>query len=608
MAAEDATSSHPSRYVKLTKDQDAPTEDIRPGELNQPVHVPQLEGRRCSECGQVLPESYEPPADEPWTTGIFGCTDDPDTCRTGLFCPCVLFGRNVEALREDIPWTTPCVCHAVFIEGGITLAILTAIFHGFDPRASFLIGEGLVFSWWLCATYTGIFRQELQRKYHLKNSPCDPCMVHCCLHWCANCQEHRERRGRLAENNAVPMTVVNPPPVQEMRMPESRGPGAAAPENGAGNAPEHEAAKSRQEGKFLLPGATAAALVMLALLHARRMYDDTKDVPVFMRSAIYKAWARAFHSDLQEVALPLDEYPSLQAFFIRGLKEGARPIDPDPNCLVSPVDGKVLRLGELRGPGTMIEQVKGFSYSVSSLLGTNSSLHYATEEELPREQKEKNMPGNLNARSWLRLSVASPKLRDQTLLRAKKGIFYCVIYLHPGDYHRVHSPVDWNVLRRRHFSGHLFPQNERAVRTIKNLYVENERVVLEGRWREGFVAMAAIGATNVGSIRVNIEPELRTNREVSRIVESLPPEERVYEPEGTGVEVKKGEEIAGFKMGSTVVVVFEAPVSKWKEEAREEDSGGISSADFDFCVKAGDRVRVGEAIGRWGGDGERAHK
>jgi hypothetical protein len=51
-----------------------------------------------------------------------------------------------------------------------------------------------------------------------QNSPCDPCMVHCCLHWCANCQEHRERTGRLAENNAVPMTVVNPPPVQEMSM------------------------------------------------------------------------------------------------------------------------------------------------------------------------------------------------------------------------------------------------------------------------------------------------------------------------------------------------------------------------------------------------------
>ncbi|THU44969.1 hypothetical protein C4D60_Mb02t12960 [Musa balbisiana] len=53
-----------SRYVKLTKDQDAPIEEIRPGELNQPVRVPQLGVRRCPECGQPLPESYEPPADE----------------------------------------------------------------------------------------------------------------------------------------------------------------------------------------------------------------------------------------------------------------------------------------------------------------------------------------------------------------------------------------------------------------------------------------------------------------------------------------------------------------------------------------------------------------
>jgi hypothetical protein len=64
-------------------------------------------------------------------------------------------------------------------------------------------------------------------------------MVHCCLHWCANCQEHRERRGRLAESSAVPMTVVNPPPVQEMSsMPETRdsaSAAAAAAENRTGS-------------------------------------------------------------------------------------------------------------------------------------------------------------------------------------------------------------------------------------------------------------------------------------------------------------------------------------------------------------------------------------
>lgn len=87
---------------------------------------------------------------------------------TGLFCPCVLFGRNYESLRDDTPWTTPCVCHAVCIEGGMALAVATAIFHGVDPRTSFLVCEGLLFAWWMCGVYTGLVRQSLQKKYHLE--------------------------------------------------------------------------------------------------------------------------------------------------------------------------------------------------------------------------------------------------------------------------------------------------------------------------------------------------------------------------------------------------------------------------------------------------------
>ncbi|CAH9090750.1 unnamed protein product [Cuscuta epithymum] len=213
-----ADGENQSRYVKLTKEQ-AQVEDIRPGELNLPIDVPQLAVRKCNECGQPLPESFEPPADEPWTTGIFGCTEDMDSCWTGLFCPCVLFGRNLENLRDDTPWSRACLCHAVFVEGGIALAVATAALNGivFDPRTAFLICEGLFFSWWMCGIYTGLIRQSLQKKYHLKNSPCDPCMVHCCLHWCALCQEHREMKGHLSDDSAImPMTIVNPPPVQQM--------------------------------------------------------------------------------------------------------------------------------------------------------------------------------------------------------------------------------------------------------------------------------------------------------------------------------------------------------------------------------------------------------
>ncbi|KAH7372774.1 hypothetical protein KP509_17G020100 [Ceratopteris richardii] len=222
MATVEEEIKHPSRYVKLGKERDLSTEDIRPGELNQPISVPELIVHHCPECGQPLPESYQPPQDEPWTTGICGCADDVESFWLGFLCPCVLFGRNVQQMREDVPWTTPCTCHAIFVEGGLALAAATLAFHGVDPHTSFLIGEGLFFTWWMCGIYTGLLRQQLQRKYHLKNSPCDPCLVHCCMHWCAICQEHREMKGRLSDDVVLP-TMMNPPVHQEMHIPESQG-------------------------------------------------------------------------------------------------------------------------------------------------------------------------------------------------------------------------------------------------------------------------------------------------------------------------------------------------------------------------------------------------
>nr|GMD94232.1 phosphatidylserine decarboxylase proenzyme 1, mitochondrial [Ipomoea batatas] len=384
---------------------------------------------------------------------------------------------------------------------------------------------------------------------------------------------------------------------------------------------------SSSHGKsFFLPGATVATIVMLGALHARRLYDDNKiegarekgiemefhpdvkasfmgmlplrsisrfwgfltgvEFPIWLRPYVYRAWARAFHSNLEEAALPLEEYASLRDFFVRTLKEGSRPVDSDPCCLVSPVDGTILRFGELKEAGGMIEQVKGFSYSVPKLLGATSFLSMTAEDDTEQKNSEKESSDtDANKKSWWRVSLASLKVRDPAPACPMKGLFYCVIYLKPGDYHRIHSPADWNVLLRRHFSGRLFPLNERATRTIRNLYVENERVVLEGRWQEGFMAMAAIGATNIGSIELFIEPTLRTNKPQKNILHLEPPEERVYEPDGTGIRMKKGDELAAFNMGSTVVLVFQAPIS--------------SPSDFRFCIKKGERIQMGEALGRW---------
>ncbi|TXG51164.1 hypothetical protein EZV62_023688 [Acer yangbiense] len=381
-------------------------------------------------------------------------------------------------------------------------------------------------------------------------------------------------------------------------------------------------ANNSQGNTFLVPGATVATLLMLGALHARRLYDDKKveearekgievefkpDVKVICLCYIFDNATSTFHFKvlgfldkhyLEEAALPLEEYTSLREFFVRTLKQGSRPIDHDPHCLVSPVDGIILRFGELKGAGAMIEQVKGFSYSVSSLLGASSFLPMIAEGDVHEEREDSAVIENTK-KSWWRISLASPKVRDTVSSCPMKGLYYCVIYLKPGDYHRIHSPVDWNVLGRRHFSGRLFPVNERATKTIRNLYVENERVVLEGLWQEGFMAIAAIGATNIGSIELFIEPELRTNRPRKRLLHSESPEERVYEPEGVGVMLKKGDEVAAFNMGSTVVLVFQAPSLKSLE--RED-----TTSEFRFSIGRGDKIRVGEALGKWQNTGSKS--
>lgn len=44
-------------------------------------------------------------------------------------------------------------------------------------------------------------------------------------------------------------------------------------------------------------------------------------------------------------------------------------------------------------------------------------------------------------------------IASQLLIHPSNQLYYCIIYLAPGDYHRFHSPADWTVLVRRHFPG-----------------------------------------------------------------------------------------------------------------------------------------------------------
>jgi len=260
-------------------------------------------------------------------------------------------------------------------------------------------------------------------------------------------------------------------------------------------------------------------------------------LPRCLRAPGYRLFARVFGSCLDEVSEPLDSFPSFADFFCRSLKEGARPVAGVPAGLVSPVDGRLLTTGLVDRPDARVEQVKGTTYSVRGFLGHD-----------PLKAKG---PG--------------------TVLR------YAVIYLNPGDYHQVHSPCGCTITEGRHFPGELLPVGGGILRWMSDVFCINERVVLSGTWRYGAMHLAAVGAANVGNIYLNFDRSLKTNSTRDLTVHcGGDVASRLYTD---GVRLEAGDAVGGFRLGSTVVLVFEAP------------------ADFEWAVPLGGKVRVGEPLG-----------
>lgn len=108
---------------------------------------------------------------------------------------------------------------------------------------------------------------------------------------------------------------------------------------------------------LFLSGSILFQILPLRFISRRWGELTSVELPMWLRPYVYKGWARAFNSNLEEALKPIEEYPSLRAFFTRELKEGARPLAIGPTNLISPVDAIVIRCGQIQGSSTMIEQV-----------------------------------------------------------------------------------------------------------------------------------------------------------------------------------------------------------------------------------------------------------
>ena len=100
----------------------------------------------------------------------------------------------------------------------------------------------------------------------------------------------------------------------------------------------------------------------------------------------------------------------------------------------------------------------------------------------------------------------------QPTIGSTSQLQYAILYLAPGDYHRVHSPAEWSVTHRQVMpSPSLLPIRWAPARAV----AANSRIVLSGHWPHGLMAVAAVGAAGVGSIHVTAEP-VRTANATSR--------------------------------------------------------------------------------------------
>lgn len=256
---------------------------------------------------------------------------------------------------------------------------------------------------------------------------------------------------------------------------------------------------------------TLALLARLPQGLLSRLVGGVADVPLPrpLRRPVLGAFARAVGIDVGEAARPLDAYRSVNDFFVRRLRDGARSFPDDPRVLASPVDGVVGAVGTIERGRAL--QAKGRRYAVEDLL------------------------------------------RDDALAAAVEGGLFLTIYLSPRHYHRIHTPLPARVTAARHVPGRLFPVNAPAVEWVDDLFVVNERLIVHLDSGLGPVAVVAVGAYNVGRISAAFDPAWAGDAGTSVTNRgSPPPATRDYDP---SLPLSAGDELMAFHLGSTVVLL-----------------------------------------------------
>lgn len=245
-----------------------------------------------------------------------------------------------------------------------------------------------------------------------------------------------------------------------------------------------------------------------------------------IKKYLINQFIKKYKIDLSEALIKnADDYISFNDFFTRQLRPELRPITQDKSLIISPVDGVIAEIGNINQ--YQLLQAKNTYYELATLLGADTNLanHFYDGK-------------------------------------------YATFYLAPHNYHRVHMPLSGKLIQTIYVPGKLFSVNRITTDLIPNLYGRNERLICIFDTCAGRMAVILVGAMIVGSMKtVWLERPIRSKQIVTEAFEK-------------GIEISKGEELGYFKLGSTVIVLFEKNKIQWDPSIRSNLS-----------------IRMGQSIG-----------
>ncbi|RSD24131.1 phosphatidylserine decarboxylase [Mesobacillus subterraneus] len=125
-------------------------------------------------------------------------------------------------------------------------------------------------------------------------------------------------------------------------------------------------------------------------------------------------------------------------------------------------------------------------------------------------------------------SIAEMLGDDEAMARYEEGT-YMIFYLSPSHYHQIHSPLNGEVVKQWTLGKKSYPVNKMGLAYGNYPLSKNYRKITEIRHSKGMAAVVKVGAMFVNSIETTHK----------------------------GEKLEKGEQLAYFTFGSTIVMLFE---------------------------------------------------